>query len=458
MQEYLIKGCAMTINRLISFFHIDALAIVMMALVIFIGMCVASFAYRYMKGDTQYRAFFVQLILLIAVVVVMVSADHLGLVFSAWCLSNILLVRLMIHKAGWKAAKASGILTARNYFLGALCVATAFTMFYWATGTTSLQVLVQQHSQSKLILPALMLLLIGAMTQSAIWPFHRWLTSSLNSPTPVSAIMHAGLVNGGGFLLTRFAPIYLEHSSLLTVIFVSGMLTALIGTLWKLMQSDVKRMLACSTVGQMGFMLAQCGLGLFPAAVAHLIWHGMFKAYLFLASGGAAQEKRFDLNNHPPKPLTFICALICGVAGSFSFALASGKSWFVGDTTLVLMLVAFLATSQFSLPMLRHKTLQRLPLALMATGLVGLIYGKSVYLITWVLKPMQLMQPQPLNGFYIISMIVLALAWLSILFIRNYGKAEALPAWILKSYVVMLNASQPHPATITAHRNDYNYQ
>ena len=441
----------MAIQELISLFHFDALAIIVIVLVAFIGLCVGSFAYRYMKGDTQYRAFFLQLSLLVVSVATMVSADHLVLLFVAWCISNLLLVRLMVHKKGWKAAKASGTLATKNYVLGAACVAGAFAIFYSSTGETSIQVLVHTSAGHSF---ALVLLLIGAMTQSAIWPFHKWLTSSLNSPTPVSAIMHAGLVNGGGFLLARFAPLYLEHSTLLTAIFVIGLASALLGTLWKLMQSDVKRMLACSTMGQMGFMLAQCGLGLFPAAVAHLVWHGTFKAYLFLASGGAAQEKRFDLG-YPPKPFTFICSLICGVVGSFGFTYASGKSWFAGDTTLVLMFLAFLAASQFALPILRHKTLQSIPLALIATTLMGLAYGGSVHLIIWAMEPMDLMQPQPLNGFHIAGIIALTLAWLSILFLRHQQKT---PAWMAKNYVAALNASQPHPSTVTAHRNNYQYQ
>lgn len=444
----------MAIQELAPLFHFDALATIMIGLVAFIGLCVGCFAYRYIKGDTQYRAFFTHLTLLIGAVAVMVSADHLVLLFAAWCISNLLLVRMMIHKSGWKAAKQAGMLAAKNYALGAVSIAAAFGLFYQATGETSIQALVHQSTTSPLILPALVLLLIGAMTQSAIWPFHKWLTSSLNSPTPVSAIMHAGLVNGGGFLMVRFAPLYVDHSMLLTAIFVSGFVTALLGTLWKLMQSDVKRMLACSTMGQMGFMLAQCGLGLFPAAVAHLVWHGMFKAYLFLASGGAAQERRFDLG-YPPKPLTFLTALICGVAGSLGFAIASGKSWFAGDTTLVLMVVSFLTASQFALPILREKTLRSLPIALIATAVVGLAYGGSVHLIAWAMEPMGLMQPQPLNGFHIAGIIALTLAWLSILFLRHQDKT---PTWMLKNYVKALNASQPHSATITAHRNSYQYQ
>lgn len=436
------------------FFSLDALGLLMMALVVFIGVCVGSFASRYLKGDAQYRSFFVRLCLLVVSVSVMVSADHLAVLFAAWCFSNSVLVRLMIHKAGWKAAKASGMLAATHYLFGAACVGGALLMFYAATGHVSLHALLSQPIESPLILPALGLLLIGAMTQSAIWPFHRWLTSSLNSPTPVSAIMHAGLVNGGGFLLVRFAPLYLEFPVLLTAIFVIGMVTALLGTCWKLMQSDVKRMLACSTMGQMGFMVAQCGLGLFPAAVAHLIWHGMFKAYLFLASGAAAQEKRLDLG-YPPSLRVFLCALLCGVLGSLGFGFASEKSWLAGDTTLVLMVVAFISGTQFALAMLRCQPLRGLPLALMGTMLMGLAYGGSVRLIAWAMEPMQLMQPQVLNGAHAVGMMAMLLAWAAILFLRHDRIQNTYAAWMQRFYVVALNASQPHPATITAHRNHY---
>lgn len=439
------------------FFNFDPLAMIIVCLVAFIGLCVGSFAMRYLKGDRKYQAFFIQLALLIGSVSVMVGADNLILLFMAWCLSNVLLVMLMIHKSSWKAAKASGVLAFKNYVLGAACMGAAFALFYYVTGETSVQELVKtNHSAESLILTALSLLLIGAMTQSAIWPFYRWLISSLNSPTPVSAIMHAGLVNGGGILLTRFALLYLQHSDLLTSIFVIGMTTALLGTLWKLMQSDVKRMLACSTMAQMGFMFAQIGLGLFPAAVAHLVWHGLFKAYLFLGSGGAAQEKRFDLR-YPPKPLAFMCALVCGAVGSFGFAFASGKSWTAGDTTLVLMLVSFLSASQFALSILSGKTLKNLIPAFIFTTLFGLLYGGSVLLITWVMEPMQLMQPQPLNGFHMAGIFALILTWLTTLFSSLYKKTSKLPAWMLKGYVAALNASQPAPSTVTSYRNQYTY-
>ena len=437
-------------------FYVDEFAVLMMILVGFIGLCVYRFSSRYMVGDSQYRSFSLYLIFLILSVSVMMCADNLILLFIVWSLSNLLLVRLMIHKSRWKAANASGILAIKHYSLGVFCIGSAFTILHWVTGEMSIKAITQQNASSTFILLALILILIGAMTQSAIWPFHRWLISSLNSPTPVSAIMHAGLVNGGGFLLVRFAPLYLKHTELLTAIFVLGFITALLGTLWKLIQSDVKRMLACSTMGQMGFMLVQCGLGLFPAAVAHLVFHGMFKAYLFLVSGSAAQEKRFD-PGYPPNVFPFICALLCGVVGSLGFGYVTGNSWSAGDTTLVLMVMTFLIASQFALMLLRVKTLRHFPLALIATTVGGGFYGTSVELIARMLEPMQLMQPQSLNVFHILGVIILTLAWLSILFIRSQAKRCDSPSWILRGYVAALNASQPYPATVTAHRNDYQY-
>jgi len=140
------------------------------------------------------------------------------------------------------------------------------------------------------------------------------------------------------------------------------------------------------------------------------------------------------------------------------FALASGHSWFAGDTTLILMVVVLLTGSQFSLPLLHQKTLQNLPLGLITTGLFGLLYGGNVYLITLAMEPMHFMQPQPLNAFYMIGIIMLILPWLSMLFIRDYEKNKRWQTWILKGYVTALNAAQPHPKTVTSHRNQYNYR
>jgi NAD(P)H-quinone oxidoreductase subunit 5 len=211
------------INSIITpFFHIDAIALVMMSLVVFIGLTVGSFSSRHMRGDSRYYRFFMLLTALIISVVIMVSADHLLILLIGWGTSNVILMRLMVHKPTWKEARTSGLLAGKNFLLGTMSIAVSFLLLYLATGETSIQTIIHTQHASPYITLSLFGILLGAMTQSAIWPFHRWLISSLNSPTPVSAIMHAGIVNGGGFLLVRFSPLYFDRPNLLTAIFVIG--------------------------------------------------------------------------------------------------------------------------------------------------------------------------------------------------------------------------------------------
>lgn len=441
-----------------TLFHFDRLAMTMIFLVGFIGTVVALFASRYMQGDSQYRRFFWLFGFLILTVIVMVSADNVFLMLFAWSISNCLLVILMIHKSQWRAALNAGLLAAKSFTLGFVCLSAAFFMLYYQTKETSIQGILQHFNPSDpLNIAAMIFILIAAMTQSAIWPFHRWLLSSLNSPTPVSAIMHAGLVNGGGFLIVRFAPIYLSKPDILTLIFALGVMTALLGTLWKLMQHDVKRMLACSTMGQMGFMLAQCGLGLFPAAIAHLCWHGMFKANLFLSSNSAAQESRFDFN----KGLTlgkFSLAIVCGLMGSYFFSVGIHSEWLAKDTMLILISLSFMTASQFSLSLLMNLSWRNLPIIMTLTSVMGYLYGWSVYLTELIFQPMDIFHPQPLNMMYLLGLLLLALTWGINLFkekLFNHSNTSRLLSIL---YMKSLNASQPHPSTITSLRNDYRYE
>lgn len=436
---------------------VDELAIIMGALISYIGICVIGFAGRYMKGDKKYHSFFIYVSILIFSVFMMVVSDNIFFLLISSCFSNFILVRLMIHKSKWKAAHASGMIAAKNCLMSAICMASAFGIFYFSSGEVSLRAIIDLSNHSFITQIALVLLLLAAMAQSALWPFHKWLISSLNSPTPVSAIMHAGLINGGSLILVRFSPLYIDYDGIMTAIFVIGMISALLGTLWKLMQSDVKRMLACSTLSQMGFTFVQCGLGLFPFAVAHLFWHGMFKAYLFLASGSAAQEKRLPLS-YPPKPLTLLSALFCGWLGSLVFAYAGDKSWLTGDSTLVLMVMVFIALSQSAVSLLSIGNLRNFFLACVIAIGAGFLYSVSTQLITSILAPMELMQPKALNIFHLIGIALLTLSWFFMLFIPSLlADSKNYPNWMLKAYVKALNSSQPHPDTITSHRNYYQY-
>lgn len=444
----------LTLSFVQALLNVDALAKVMIGLIGFVAVIVGLFATRYMQGDRYYRSFFMRFWVLILTVIIMVSADNLWLLLASWAMSNLLFVRLMIHKSHWQPARASGWLAAKTFILGFVCLAGAFILVESQTGLSSIQLIVATGTpQNGFITCALVLLVIAAMTQSAIWPFHRWLLSSVNSPTPVSAIMHAGLVNGGGFILARFAPLYFSHTNILTVLFILGLVTALVGTLWKLMQHDIKRMLACSTMAQMGFMVLQCGLGLFPAAVTHLCWHGLFKANLFLGFNRTIQEKRLH-NDAPINLMLFGVAFFCGATASCLFAFIVYGDWFATDTTLVLQILVFIAATQFALIMFKHASWKYFTIALTVTCLVAVLYGVNIKAAELVFASLNIFQPQRLNIFHWLGILLLATGWLIMLLNRTLFPNER-SEHLLSFYVKALNAGQPHPDTITTHRHQY---
>ncbi|MDX1581956.1 MAG: proton-conducting transporter membrane subunit, partial [Alphaproteobacteria bacterium] len=137
---------------------------------------------------------------------------------------------------------------------------------------------------------AIILLALAALLKSAQFPTHGWLTEMMETPTPVSALLHAGIINAGGFVLIRFADVMLLSPSVLAVIAIIGGFTALFGSIVMLTQSAVKTSLAWSTVAQMGFMMLQCGLALFSLALLHIVAHSLYKAHAFLSSGEAVEN------------------------------------------------------------------------------------------------------------------------------------------------------------------------
>lgn len=437
-----------------SLFRVDSLSIIMMALIGFVSLCVGSFARRYLAGDRAKRLFFICLAGLVPSMVCFVTADNMLLLVVSLSVSNALLARMMMHKKEWAAARASSLLALGYFMLVLLGGLLATYCFHQATNSWSLHTLVHSHSTAPAIEWGISFLMLAALIQSALFPFHRWLLSSLNSPTPVSAIMHAGLINGGGFLLTRFSAVLAQHPGSLMLLFVIGMVTVVLGTVWKCLQSDVKRMLACSTMAQMGFMIVQCGLGLFPAAVAHLCWHGLFKGYLFLSSASSVFEKRFDAQAKVGIG-QFVVSLLSGFVGATLFVTLSGLTLTLSNTHFFLIVLAFIASAQLSLPMLSKIRISRLFLVLPIASAFGFVYGLSIRFIRLAL-PSTMSHPQPLSAVYVIGLALLVFAWLWMVFRYSLKRAQV-SRFYMRAYVKLLNASQPSAKTITAHRNGYHY-
>ena len=439
-------------------FIVNEISWLMATLILFVSGIVHHFSLSYMSGDRNYRRYFLYLSLITISTLLMVAADNIVILISFWALSNLILVLMMMHKLQWEAAKNSGILAIKTFVLGLAFLSAGTGLLAYESGTISLNLIVENSDSlsAPIRMISLFLIILAAFTQSGGWPFHGWLISSLNSPTPVSAFMHAGLVNGGGVLIARFAPVFLHESLLLDLLFILAVITLVLGGIWKLLQTDIKRMLACSTMTQMGFMMMQCGLGLFPAALAHLCWHGLFKAFLFLRSGSTIADDRRSNEERVSNFPTFFLSSLCGVIGAIGFVFGSGLSFNLIDTTTVLIFFSWMASTQLAHTILQKK--QSFLFVLTATVFclaTGALYGLTVDIIELAVAPLQIWQPQPINSIHIIVITLIFCIWIA-LNLKPFTDHEGSLWWRL-FYVKMLNASQPDPKTITSNKNGYKF-
>lgn len=283
--DYTILPIGLTLK-----FSLDNLSLIMLCFVGFIGSMVLLFAWRYMKHDIHRYRFHFQLVCLIFSVFLLVLSGNLLTAFIAWQLIGaslyVLLNHYHYHPIANKSAKKKFIINR----IGDLCFLTAVVLCIATYQSTDFSLLAAPSSTNATILG---LIFIAVMTKSAQFPFHIWLIDTMEAPTPVSAIMHAGVINAGGFLLTRLGSYYLEFTSLMLIIFCIGITTALLGQLLAQYENDTKKRLAYSTMGQMGFMILQCGLGAFSSAIFHLIAHGFYKAYLFFNAGSTLNKTTY---------------------------------------------------------------------------------------------------------------------------------------------------------------------
>jgi len=382
------------------------------------------------------------------------TTDHLLVFGLMWILSNILLTTLMGHNILWEEAKNAGMLAFKALGTGGIFLIIAMFLMVNETHRFSIEYITHNVTPLSPEKAYIILLLIStaAFIQSGLWPFHRWLTSSLNSPTPVSALMHAGLVNGGSILIVKFSPLFIMYPKALLLLFIMGTITAIIGTAWKLIQTDIKRMLACSTMAQMGFMLIQCGLGLFPSAIAHLCWHGIFKSYLFLNAGSALNTKKTP--HYPATFKTFLISLLGGAIGAAAFALITNKSFILSSASTFLICIAFMATAQLMQSILNnHTSLGHILWGLISSLIAGLLYGFSVHLIESALSRFyypEVVTLKPIH-FFVLLLFFSLWALMSTNMHKSFFKTR-LWQWL---YVKLLNASQPSSNTITVNRSAY---
>ncbi len=283
--------------------YLDPLTSVMSLMVAGISLVVHVYSVRYMAEEPGYARFYVLLDLMAMAILLMVAAGDLVTLLVAWHLIGVLLYFLLGHDSARPAAQRYAFWTFLTYRLGDLPLVLAAVLLYESYGTVALPTLFERiaaapdaHTIAGLPLLGVVALLVAlaAFARSAQFPLHTWLPYTMEGPTPVSALMHAGIVNAGGFIINRFAPVFVHAGGVLHLVFAVGLVTALLGSILMLTQNDIKKSLGYSTMGQMGFMFVEIGVGAFSLAIYHLIAHGLFKGTLFLGAGSVIGNARKD--------------------------------------------------------------------------------------------------------------------------------------------------------------------
>ncbi|MGR3493078.1 MAG: proton-conducting transporter transmembrane domain-containing protein [Shimia sp.] len=257
-------------------------------LVGFIGWVVLRYSRTYLDGERKEGAFHALMLTTLAATLTFVQAATLGTLLIATAIVGLALRRLLLFYAKRPEARRAATKFSLVWHAGDVALLIAIALLYGKFGTTEIASIgsVTLGVAGSL---AVGLLVLTAALKSAAFPLHGWLTEVMEAPTPVSALLHAGVVNSGGVLLIALAPLIQASPGGLAALVILGGFTALFGATVMLTQSAVKTALAWSTVSQMGFLMLQCGLGLWALAVLHIVAHSLYKAHAFLASGGAVE-------------------------------------------------------------------------------------------------------------------------------------------------------------------------
>ena len=460
-------------------FYVDRLSAVMMTLITGISTIIYCYSTHYMSQDRYARRYLTLICLTDFVLICMVSSGNLMILFLFWQILSYLLY-LLAHNHVHPGTLAGAFKTFTLLRVADTAFLAGIALAYQLYGTIEFHELFARAAATPMpiqILPGVeinaataitLLFFIGAMGKSAQFPLHLWLPGSLFAPTPVHALLHAGIINAGGFLINRLAPLFGLSSTTLHVAFVVGTVTAALGATMMLVQNDIKKTLGFSTIGQMGYMMMECGLGAFSLAVFHLIAHGLFKATVFLNCGTvihkARQEPHFPHMGHDDgdpgfSRLTWSTGFMTTVCIPLLILLVTHGVLHIplleSQGTVIILFFIWITSSQAILTLTRLRAVASWNVS--AAMLLTLFFIVFVYLFA-IESFTAFLYPNPeevasyfkaaaLSGWLFDLIVVMAalmtiLGW-TYLYLREHGLTVWMPTWIeemrIQLYTVFLN-------------------
>jgi NADH-quinone oxidoreductase subunit L len=350
--------------------YYDRLTLAMTSTVTFVAFLIHLYSRGYMEHEGGYYRFFTYLNLFLFMMLTLVTAANFPLMFVGWegvgLCSYLLIGFYFPKKSATDAGKKAFIVTR----IGDIGFTLGIALIFWTFGAVDFQTVFHyaagmgMHEQEGVFTAICLLLFLGAVGKSAQLPLYVWLPDAMEGPTPVSALIHAAtMVTAGVYMVARSSILFVHAPTALEVVSAIGCLTAFFAATIAICQNDLKRMLAYSTISQLGYMFVGCGVGVFAAGVFHLMTHAFFKSLLFLAAGSVMHGLNGELDMRkmgglrhkmPRTHLTFLVATlaISGVpffSGFFSkdqilagaYLGPLGKPWLYWLATLTAGMTAF---------------------------------------------------------------------------------------------------------------------
>ncbi len=313
--------------------HIDGLSVMLLLLVAFISLLVQVYSLEYVRGDRRYTHFFAALTLFSAGMLVMVLAENMVQLILGWEIMGLCSFMLIGH---WWEEEANSRAALKAFFtvrVGDIGLLVGTAILFGAMGTFSIQEIslkaLDGSTSHTVLLMSSIALFIACIGKSGQFPLHTWLPDAMAGPTPVSSLLHSStMVVGGVFLVARLYPVFWNGLDIstpavhLNLIAVVGGITIVIAALLAFVQNDIKKVLAYSTVSQLGYMMMGLGVGAWLPAVFHIFTHAFFKCGLFLCAGSVSHSgshHSFDMKKdmgglRKKMPITCACWIICTLA------------------------------------------------------------------------------------------------------------------------------------------------
>ncbi|ADJ63818.1 NADH:ubiquinone oxidoreductase subunit 5 (chain L)/Multisubunit Na+/H+ antiporter, MnhA subunit protein [Herbaspirillum seropedicae SmR1] len=285
--------------------QVSVIGLVLAVLVQGLGAVIGAFSARYLQGEGGQRQYAVALAAVLTAVHLLLLADHWLVLIAAWAAVGLALEHLLCFYPERPFARLAAYKKRIADRLADLLLGVAALLAWSATGSGSLSALWQHlaaHGMSAGLQVSALCVVLAVILRTALLPVHGWLIQVMEAPTPVSALLHAGVVNLGGFVLIRFAPLLQQAIPARSVLLLMAVATVLLAGMVMLTRISIKVRLAWSTVAQMGFMLLECAAGLYTFAALHLIGHSLYKAHAFLSASSVVRETRLQALHDKAQP------------------------------------------------------------------------------------------------------------------------------------------------------------